>query len=165
MPATKKEVISVINEMKTNKSTGPKSIPPYILKISNQIICKPLTYLINLSFSNGIFPDLSKTSNFISIFKTGENQNYDNYQRILLISNPSKLMEKIVRPRLTASSRKSLSFMSDSMVFVTNYPLIHSFSYKNHYKCYEKLASRSWPVLFTLAYFFLIHIQSCSAVK
>ena len=27
MPATKKEVISVINEMKTNKSTGPKSIP------------------------------------------------------------------------------------------------------------------------------------------
>ena len=28
-PATKKEVISVINEMKTNKSTGPNSIPTH----------------------------------------------------------------------------------------------------------------------------------------
>ena len=49
-PATEKEVISVINEMKTNKSTGPNSIPTHILKISNKIICKLLTYLINLLF-------------------------------------------------------------------------------------------------------------------
>ena len=68
-PASKKEVLSVINEMKTNKSTGPNSTPTQILKISNQIICKLLTYLINLSFSNGIFPDLLKTSNVIHIFK------------------------------------------------------------------------------------------------
>ena len=49
-PATVKEVISVINEMKTSKSTGPNSIPTHTLKISSQIICKPLTYLINLFF-------------------------------------------------------------------------------------------------------------------
>ena len=48
--ATKNEFISFINEMKTNKSTGPNSIPTQILKISNRIICKPLTYLIILSF-------------------------------------------------------------------------------------------------------------------
>ena len=41
--ATKNEFISFINEMKTNKSTGPNSIPTQILKISNRIICKPLT--------------------------------------------------------------------------------------------------------------------------
>ena len=62
--------------MKTNKSTGPNSIPTHMLKISNQIICKPLTYLINLSFSNGLFPDLLKTSNVILVFKRGENQDY-----------------------------------------------------------------------------------------
>ena len=96
-PASEKEVISVINEMKTNKSTGPNSIPTQILKISNQIICKPLTYLINLSFSNGIFPDLLKTSNVIPVFKRGENQDYNNYRPISLISNLSKLMEKLYR--------------------------------------------------------------------
>ena len=102
-PATKKEVISVINEMKTNKSTGPKSIPTYILKIRNQIICKPLTYLINLSFSDGTFPDLLKTLNVFPAFKRGENQDYNNYRPISLISNLSKLMEKIVHPRLYSS--------------------------------------------------------------
>ena len=93
-PATKNEVISVINEMKINKLKGPNSIPTKILEISNQITCKSLTYLINLSFSNGIFPDLLKTSNVIPIFKRGENQDYNNYRPISLISNLSKLMQK-----------------------------------------------------------------------
>ena len=105
--ATEKKVISVINKMKTNKSTGPNSIPMKILKISNQIICKPLTYLINLSFSNGIFPDLLKTSNVIPVFKRGEKQANSNYQPILLFSNLSKLMEKIVYPRLYSFLKNS----------------------------------------------------------
>ena len=99
-PATEKEVISVINEMKTKKSTVLNSIAEQILKISNQMICKPLTYLINLSFPNGIFPDLLKTSNVVPAFKRGENQDYSNYRSMSLISNLSKLMEKIVHPRL-----------------------------------------------------------------
>ena len=106
-PATEKEVISVINKMKTNKSTGPNSISTHILKISNQIICKPLTYLINLYFSNGIFPGLLKTSNVIPIFKRGENQDYNNYCPISLISNLSKLMQKIVHPRLYSFLEKN----------------------------------------------------------
>ena len=78
-PATEKEVISVINEVKANKSMCPNSIPLQILKINNKIICKPLTSLINLSFSNGIFLDLLKTSDVIPIFKRRENQDYNNY--------------------------------------------------------------------------------------
>ena len=65
--------------METNNSTGPNSIPRQILKIGNQIIRKSLTYVINLPFSNGIFPDLLKTSNVIMVFKRGENQDYYNY--------------------------------------------------------------------------------------
>ena len=93
--------------MKTNKSTGPNSTPTHVLKISNQIICKPLTYLINLSFSNGIFRDLLKTSNVIPVFKRGENQDYNNYRPISLISKLSKLMEKIVHPRLYSFLEKN----------------------------------------------------------
>ena len=78
-PATEKEVISVINEVKANKSMCPNSIPLQILKINNKIICKALTSLINLSFSNGIFLDLLKTSDVIPIFKRRENQDYNNY--------------------------------------------------------------------------------------
>ena len=117
--ATEKEVISVFDETKINESTGPNSIPTQILKIRNQIICKPLTYLINLSFSNRIFPALFKTSNVIPIFKRGENQEYNNYRPISLTSNLSKLMENF-----TPSLRKTPSFLSNNMVFVTNYPLL-----------------------------------------
>ena len=123
-PATKRGHI-IINEMKTNKSTGPNSIPTQILKISNQIICKPLTYLINLSFSNGIFPDLLKTSNVILIFKRRENQGYNNCQPISLISKLSKLTNgKNCTPKTLQPPQKKLSFLSYKMVFVRNYPLI-----------------------------------------
>ena len=106
-PAIEKEVISVINEMKTIKSTGPNSIPTKMLKISNKTICKLLTYLINLSFSNGIFPDLLKSSNIIPIFKREENQGCNHYQPIRLISNLHKLMEKVVLPRIYSFPEKN----------------------------------------------------------
>ena len=111
--------------MKTNKSTGLNSIPTQILKISNQIICKPLTYLINLSFSNGIFPDLLKTSNVIPVFKSGENQDYDNYRSISLISNLNKLMEKIVLPWLYSFLEKN------SLLFERQYGFRNKI-YTNH---------------------------------
>ena len=106
-PANKNEVISVINEMKINKLKGPNSKPTKILEISNQITCKPLTYLINLSFSNGIFPDLLKSSNIIPIFKREENQGCNHYQPIRLISNLHKLMEKVVLPRIYSFPEKN----------------------------------------------------------
>ena len=71
-PASTKEVISVINEMRTNKSAGPNSVPTQILKISHQIICKRLTYLLNLSFSNRIFSDLLKASILFPYLKEGK---------------------------------------------------------------------------------------------
>ena len=47
-------------------------------------------------------------------------------------------------------SRKldSFLYMSFSM---------QSFPYENHCECYKKLASRLWPVLFTLRFFLYIH--------
>ena len=86
--------------MKTNKAIGPNSIPTKILKMSQHIIAKPLVYLINLSFSTGVFPDLLKIANTISVLKIGDRQDYNNYRPISLISNLSKLIEKLAHKRL-----------------------------------------------------------------
>ena len=40
-----------------------------------------------------------------------------------------------------------------------------SIPYENHYDYYKKLASRLWPVLFTLTNFFLLHTLFSSAAK
>ena len=85
---------------------SPNSIPTQIIKISNQIIYIPITYLINFSFWNGIFLDLLKTSNVIPAFKRGENQEYNNCRPISLISN-SRPMEKIVHLRLYSLLEKN----------------------------------------------------------
>ena len=40
-----------------------------------------------------------------------------------------------------------------------------SFSHENHCKCYKKLTSRSWPMLFTLAYFFFFFLHTLFCIK
>ena len=52
----------LISSMKTIKASGPKSIPTKILKLFKKEISKPLSYIINLSFNQGIFPNLLKIS-------------------------------------------------------------------------------------------------------
>ena len=55
-PKNEEEVNSTIKQMKTNKALGQNRNPTKILKMSQQIIAKPLVYLFNLSFSTGVYP-------------------------------------------------------------------------------------------------------------
>ena len=83
--------------MQTNKALSPNSILTKTLKMSQQIIAKPLVHLFNLSFSNWVFPDLLKIANVIPIFKKGDSQDYNNYRPVSLISN---LIDKIAHKRI-----------------------------------------------------------------
>ena len=84
-PTNEEEVNSIIKQMKTNKAIGPNSIPTKILKMSQQII---------------VFLDLLKRGNIIPVLKKGDRQDYNNYRPISLISNLSKLIEKLAHKRL-----------------------------------------------------------------
>ena len=86
--------------MQTNKALSPNSILTKTLKMSQQIIAKPLVHLFNLSFSTWVFPDLLKIANVIPIFKKGDSQDYNNYRPVSLVSNLSKLIEKITHKRI-----------------------------------------------------------------
>jgi hypothetical protein len=57
-----KEVESIIQQLDTNKSVGPNSLPTKILKIISPIISKPLSNMCNKSFKTGIYPDQLKLS-------------------------------------------------------------------------------------------------------
>ena len=61
---------------------------------------KPLANLINLSFSTGLFPKILKQAKIISIFKKGDQQDCNNYTPISLLSNISKIIEKLVHRQL-----------------------------------------------------------------
>ena len=50
-PVTFQEIDVIIQFLNTKKSTGPYSIPVFLLKILSKHISKPLSYLVNV-FSN-----------------------------------------------------------------------------------------------------------------
>ena len=58
-----------------------------MLKTSKKQLPVPLTYLINLAFETGIFPEILKTTKVILLFKKGDQQDYNNYRPKSLLSN------------------------------------------------------------------------------
>ena len=61
-PVQESEIEKLINNLNQNKSLGPCSIPVKILQNHVDALKQPLTYLINFSFQQGIFPEALKTA-------------------------------------------------------------------------------------------------------
>ena len=70
--------------------------------ISNVIvsIAKPLAHILNLSFSCGVFADHMKIAKLIPIFKNGQKTEFTNYRPISILSQFSKILEKLFNLRL-----------------------------------------------------------------
>ena len=90
-PILPEDIEDLISSMKTNKASGPNSIPTKILKLFKNEFSKPLGDIINLSFNQGIFPNLLKIANIIPIHKKGDGLDCNNYIPIYLLSNTSKI--------------------------------------------------------------------------
>ena len=86
--------------MNNGKASGPNSIPTVVLKHLNSEISVVLANLFNLSFSTGVFPNILKTSPVLPLFKKGSKLDCGNYRPISLLSNISKLLEKLMYSRI-----------------------------------------------------------------
>ena len=60
----------------------------------------PLTYLVNISTKQGIFPDELKIAKVFPIFKSNDEQYITNYRPISVLNFFSKIFEKIVVNRI-----------------------------------------------------------------
>ena len=89
-------MLSVIKELKNNKSTGPSSIPSKFLKFFQTALSKPISFIANLSFSSGTFLNNLKFANVTPIFKKDNRTICNNYHPISLLSNTSKIIEKLI---------------------------------------------------------------------
>ena len=73
-----------------------KQLQTKILHLIKDKISIPHSELINKSFSTGCFPNICTTAKFIPIFKTESKLPCNNYRPISLLSNISKIIEKIM---------------------------------------------------------------------
>ena len=67
-PPTTTEIKQIIVSLK-NSSPGWDEIPAFLLKTCSNYYVKPLTYIINKSIEEGIFPNELKLARVVPIFK------------------------------------------------------------------------------------------------
>ena len=96
---TNEEVLDIIKSLPT-KGTGPASIPLDLLKLVADLIVFPLCYIINVSFSTGVFPECLKVAKVLALHKGGSTEELNNYRPISLLSIFDKIIEKIMHNRL-----------------------------------------------------------------
>jgi hypothetical protein len=99
-PVTNDYVYKQLCNLDVNKATGTDEIPSRLIKLAGMSIVTPITYIINLSLSTGIFPDRWKHARLCPIFKSGDRSEPCNYRPISILQVLSKLCERAVFDQL-----------------------------------------------------------------
>lgn len=97
---TQAEVAKIIDTMKPKISAGNDEISSKMIKYCKNTIITPLTCIINKSLTQGKFPNCLKLAKIFPKFKSGTAAEASNYRPISLISNFSKILERVVLNQL-----------------------------------------------------------------
>ena len=95
-PADEHEIEKIIDAFDNKKAVGINDIPVKIMKACKHQLAKPLTQLVNISFSSGVFPDQLKIARVIPLFKKDNPDLLANYTPIGIITLVSKILEKLI---------------------------------------------------------------------
>ena len=99
-PCNDAEIISIIFNFGANKSSGPYSIPTDIFKEFCPLLVEQIKMLVNKSLSEGNFPSIFKIAQICPIYKKSDKSKCVNYRPISLLSNLSKIFERVMYNRL-----------------------------------------------------------------
>lgn len=89
-------ILRYLRRIKNKKSSGPDTIPAYIIKQCAAPLAAPLTYIINASLSTGIFPVDLKMAKVKPLYKKGDNLNVENFRPVSNLDVFSKIYEMAV---------------------------------------------------------------------
>ena len=83
-PVIENEVQSLIRNLK-HSSAGWDSISGAVLKSADRAILKPLTHVLNLSLTTGVFPREMKIARVIPLLKSGDPMMLNNYRPVSVL--------------------------------------------------------------------------------
>ena len=99
-PCDANEIKDIISSFGSGKASGPYSIPTNLLKEFSLHFSAPISIIINKSLEEGIFPQSLKIALVCAIFKKNEKTSCANYRPISLLSNISKIYERVMFNRV-----------------------------------------------------------------
>ena len=77
--ATEDMILRILLSLNFTKGAGYDTLPPKVIRLVSTVIASPLTGIINLSITKGIFPDLLKTACVVPAFKKEDRSKKENY--------------------------------------------------------------------------------------
>ena len=99
-PICESLMVKTLKKLK-NSSPGFDEIPMALLKLCSDVICVPLTRIINSSILSGKFPEQFKVAKIIPIPKKSNGKNdVSNYRPISILPALSKLFEAVVEKQI-----------------------------------------------------------------
>lgn len=94
------QVYNIVMNLKNSTSPDYYGISCCVLKSIIDQILNPLTDLINLCLTRGVFPECLKIARTIPIHKKGDHRVISNYRPISILPVLSKILESIVKTQL-----------------------------------------------------------------
>lgn len=88
-------IFGLLSTLNTDKASGSDDVNPIFLKICADILCRPISHIINLSFQQGVFPAAWKMADVCPIPKSRP-VNKDQLRPISLLPAISKVCEKSI---------------------------------------------------------------------
>ena len=94
-------VMKVINNLNVAKTCQVNDIPTKVIKINKDIFANFITDHFNYCIANGEFPDELKHADVIPVHKKNEKCNKTNYRPVSILTNISKIYEKLLYDQLS----------------------------------------------------------------
>lgn len=126
MPCDESEIATIISNFGLKKASGPNSIPNNLLKEFSSFLTYPIKILVNKSLSEGTFPTLLKTAQVCPIYKKSDKTKCINYRPISLLSNLSKIFERIMYNRLERYLERNNMIYNHQFGFRRSYSTEHA---------------------------------------
>ena len=98
---TVQQTLKILKSIKSSKAAGIDTLPAKVIKDIAEEITAPLSFLINKTLVQGVFPTAEKSAKVMPLYKSGDRTNTDNYRPISILNIISKVFERVVFDQLS----------------------------------------------------------------
>ena len=90
------DVYYALTSLDPNKAVGLDEIGPRVLRSCAAVLTRPFHHLFSISIRYAVIPDRWKIHKVIPVFKSGDRSSAKCYRPISLLSNTSKVLERLI---------------------------------------------------------------------